>query len=54
MVSRTNFRLVKREILSQKMPEQYRKPLIWERSMELTKYADLTKEIGLTVYFCDP
>jgi transposase, IS30 family len=37
-----------------KMPEQYRKSLTWDRGMELAKHADLTKEIGLPVYFCDP
>jgi len=37
-----------------KMPPQYRKSLTWDRGMELAKHADLTKEIGLPVYFCDP
>jgi len=37
-----------------KMPRQYRKPLTWDGGMELGKHADLTKEIGLPVYFCDP
>jgi IS30 family transposase len=37
-----------------KMPEQYRKSLTWDRGMELAKHAELTKEIGLPVYFCDP
>jgi len=37
-----------------KMPQQYRKSLTWDRGMELAKHADLTKEIGLPVYFCDP
>ena len=36
------------------MPEQYRKSLTWDRGMELAKHADLTKEIGLPVYFCAP
>ena len=31
-----------------------RKSLTWDRGMELAKHADLTKEIGLPVYFCDP
>ena len=37
-----------------KMPLQYRKSLTWDRGMELAKHADLTKEIGMPVYFCDP
>ena len=37
-----------------KMPPEYRKSLTWDRGMELAKHADLTKEIGLPVYFCDP
>lgn len=37
-----------------KMPSEYRKSLTWDRGMELAKHADLTKEIGLPVYFCDP
>ena len=37
-----------------KMPEEYRKSLTWDRGMELAKHADLTKEIGIPVYFCDP
>ena len=37
-----------------KMPKQYRKSLTWDRGMELAKHADLTKEIGMPVYFCDP
>jgi IS30 family transposase len=37
-----------------KMPIEYRKSLTWDRGMELAKHADLTKEIGLPVYFCDP
>lgn len=36
------------------MPEQYRKSLTWDRGMELAKHAELTKEIGIPVYFCDP
>jgi len=36
------------------MPAKYRKSLTWDRGMELAKHADLTKEIGLPVYFCDP
>lgn len=36
------------------MPVQYRKSLTWDRGMELAKHADLTKEIGIPVYFCDP
>ena len=36
------------------MPLQYRKSLTWGRGMELAKHADLTKEIGIPVYFCDP
>mgnify|MGYP003630559067 FL=1 len=36
------------------MPVGYRKSLTWDRGMELAKHADLTKEIGLPVYFCDP
>ncbi len=36
------------------MPMQYRKSLTWDRGMELAKHADLTKEIGIPVYFCDP
>ncbi|HAO26010.1 MULTISPECIES: IS30 family transposase [unclassified Methylophaga] len=37
-----------------KMPAEYRKSLTWDRGMELAKHADLTKEIGIPVYFCDP
>jgi IS30 family transposase len=37
-----------------KMPMQYRKSLTWDRGMELAKHTDLTKEIGMPVYFCDP
>jgi Transposase and inactivated derivatives, IS30 family len=37
-----------------KMPAKYRKSLTWDRGMERAKQADLTKEIGLPVYFCDP
>jgi len=36
------------------MPEQYRKSLTWDRGMELAKHAELTKAIGIPVYFCDP
>ena len=37
-----------------KMPMLYRKSLTWDRGLELAKHADLTKEIGMPVYFCDP
>ena len=37
-----------------KMPLEYRKSLTWDRGMELAKHADLTTEIGIPVYFCDP
>ena len=37
-----------------KMPAKYRKSLTWDRGMELAKHADLTKEAGMPVYFCDP
>ena len=37
-----------------KMPLEYRKSLTSDRGVELAKHADLTKEIGLPVYFCDP
>lgn len=37
-----------------KMPKQYRKSLTWDRGMELAKHADLTREVGIPVYFCDP
>ncbi|MFW7523754.1 IS30 family transposase [Vibrio ostreicida] len=36
------------------MPTEYRKSLTWDRGMELAKHAELTKEIGTPVYFCDP
>lgn len=36
------------------MPAEYRKSLAWDRGMELAKHAELTKEIGMPVYFCDP
>jgi len=36
------------------MPKRYRKSLTWDRGMELAKHADLTKAIGIPVYFCDP
>jgi IS30 family transposase len=47
---------VHRALLStfKKMPPQYKKSLTWDRGMELAKHADLTKEIGLPVCFCDP
>jgi IS30 family transposase len=37
-----------------KMPMLYRKSLTWDRGLELAKHADLTKEVGMPVYFCDP
>ncbi len=37
-----------------KMPEQYRKSPTWDRGMELAKHAELTEELGIPVYFCDP
>ena len=37
-----------------KMPAEYRKSLTWDRGMELAKHSEITKEIGLPVYFCDP
>lgn len=40
--------------LFKKMPPEYRKSLTWDRGMELAKHADLTQEVGLPVYFCDP
>ncbi len=36
------------------MPSEYCKSLTWDRGMELAKHAELTKEIGIPVYFCDP
>lgn len=36
------------------MPAEYRKSLTWDRGMELAKHVELTKEIGIPVYFCDP
>lgn len=36
------------------MPKEYRKSLTRDRGMELAKHADLTREIGIPVYFCDP
>ena len=36
------------------MPVEYRKSLTWDRGMELAKHSELTKEIGIPVYFCDP
>lgn len=36
------------------IPAEYRKSLTWDRGMELAKHAELTKEIGIPVYFCDP
>ena len=36
------------------MPKEYRKSLTWDRGMELAKHADLTREVGIPVYFCDP
>lgn len=41
-------------VIFTKMPAEYRKSLTWDRGMELAKHADLTKEIGMPVYFCDP
>ena len=36
------------------MPSQYRKSLTWDRGMELAKHAELSEEIGIPIYFCDP
>ena len=36
------------------MLKEYRKSLTWDRGMELARHSELTKEIGLPVYFCDP
>jgi IS30 family transposase len=36
------------------MPKEYRQSLTWDRGMELAKHADLTREVGIPVYFCDP
>ena len=36
------------------MPPEYCKSLTWDRGMELAKHAELTKETGIPVYFCDP
>ena len=36
------------------MPKEYRKSLTWDRGMEIAKHADLTREICIPVYFCDP
>lgn len=37
-----------------KMPSEYCKSLTWDRGMELAKHAELTRETGIPVYFCDP
>ena len=37
-----------------KMPEQMKQSLTWDRGMELAKHAELTKTVGIPVYFCDP
>lgn len=37
-----------------KMPNEYCKSLTWDRGMELARHAELTSEIGIPVYFCDP
>ena len=36
------------------MPKEYCKSLTWDRGMELARHAELSKEIGIPVYFCDP
>lgn len=36
------------------MPAKYRQSLTWDRGMELAKHAELTRETGIPVYFCDP
>ena len=36
------------------MPDEYRKSLTWDWGMKLAKPAELTQEIGIPVYFCDP
>lgn len=36
------------------IPSEYCKSLTWDRGMELAKHAEITKEIGIPIYFCDP
>jgi IS30 family transposase len=36
------------------LPTELCKSLTWDRGMELAKHAELTKNTGIPVYFCDP
>ena len=36
------------------LPAALCKSLTWDRGMELAKHAELTKDTGIPVYFCDP
>ncbi|WP_133406922.1 IS30 family transposase [Parashewanella tropica] len=37
-----------------KLPQELKKSLTWDRGMELAKHAELTERTGVPVYFCDP
>lgn len=36
------------------LPEKLRKTLTWDRGTEMAEHLDLTRQTGLSVYFCDP
>ena len=38
----------------QDLPEHLRRSLTWDRGTELTKYRDITMQLDLPVYFCNP
>jgi IS30 family transposase len=36
------------------IPEILRRSLTWDQGSEMAKHADITKALGLPIYFCDP
>ena len=36
------------------LPEKLRKTLTWDRGTEMAKHVELTRETGMSAYFCDP
>jgi len=36
------------------IPEILRRSLTWDQGKEMAKHADITKALGLPIYFCDP
>ena len=37
-----------------KLPEHLRQSLTWDRGTELARYREITMELDMPVYFCDP